>query len=255
MSEMGVDEFDRVIIHDGAGNYLKVPRLTTTQRDALTAAEGLIIFNSTTNQAEICIDTTWRSINYTALAAHEADLDAHTKNPLEVVTIGEYFSGGCQVSSTARDALANYMYAMPFIVPRNITIDRIAIQVTTAAAAKSARLGIYNDGTNLYPGTLKDDIGLVSVNATGVIAASKDVVLTKGFYWTVALFEANTSIRGSASILTQLGWVATDFLYYNRGWVVAQTYGALPDPFTAGGVISSGASGVGFILCRVKSLD
>jgi hypothetical protein len=72
MPRIGTDEFPRVIINDGAGHYLKLPSLTTAQRNALTAAEGMTIFNSTTNQVEVCIDSTWRSVNYTALAAHAA---------------------------------------------------------------------------------------------------------------------------------------------------------------------------------------
>ena len=38
---------DRIIINDGAGHYLQVPALTTTERDALTPATGMLIYNST----------------------------------------------------------------------------------------------------------------------------------------------------------------------------------------------------------------
>ena len=44
--------FDTVVITDGAGHYLKVPRLTTAQRDSLSPANGMIIFNTTTGQFE-----------------------------------------------------------------------------------------------------------------------------------------------------------------------------------------------------------
>ena len=44
---------------DGATSYLKVGGLTTTERDALTAVAGMIIFNSTTGQFEGYNGTSW----------------------------------------------------------------------------------------------------------------------------------------------------------------------------------------------------
>lgn len=38
---------DRVIVNDGAGHYLQIPSLTTSERDALTPANGMVIYNST----------------------------------------------------------------------------------------------------------------------------------------------------------------------------------------------------------------
>lgn len=38
---------EQLIIKDGAGNFVQVPQLTTTQRDALTPVNGMIIYNST----------------------------------------------------------------------------------------------------------------------------------------------------------------------------------------------------------------
>ena len=43
---------NRLIVKDGAGRYLQVPKLTTAQRDALTAVNGMIIYNTTTTQLE-----------------------------------------------------------------------------------------------------------------------------------------------------------------------------------------------------------
>ncbi len=46
-------------ISDGAGHYLKVPSLTTTERDNLTPTAGMIIFNSTTTAFEGYNGTSW----------------------------------------------------------------------------------------------------------------------------------------------------------------------------------------------------
>lgn len=50
-------------IPDGAGQYLQLPSLTTTQRDALTPAEGMIIKNSTTENVEKYVDGGWKAAN------------------------------------------------------------------------------------------------------------------------------------------------------------------------------------------------
>lgn len=39
---------NRVVLSDGAGNYMQLPKLTTTQRDALSAVNGMVIYNTTT---------------------------------------------------------------------------------------------------------------------------------------------------------------------------------------------------------------
>lgn len=47
-------------VNDGSGQYLELPTLTTTQRNALTAADGMMIYNSTTTDVEVRTNGTWR---------------------------------------------------------------------------------------------------------------------------------------------------------------------------------------------------
>lgn len=52
---------------NGTTGFLKLPVLTTVQRDALTPAAGMAIFNSTTNRPEFYIgapDNTWLSLGW-----------------------------------------------------------------------------------------------------------------------------------------------------------------------------------------------
>lgn len=49
----------KVVIADGTGHYLQVPKLTTAQRDALTPVNGMLIYNSTTNQFERYQNGAW----------------------------------------------------------------------------------------------------------------------------------------------------------------------------------------------------
>jgi len=53
---------DIVIITDGAGHYLQLPQLTTAERNALTAVNGMVIYNSTTGQIESYENGAWGAI-------------------------------------------------------------------------------------------------------------------------------------------------------------------------------------------------
>jgi len=41
------------------GRYLKLPNRTTTQRDALTAANGMVIYNTTANKLQVYANGSW----------------------------------------------------------------------------------------------------------------------------------------------------------------------------------------------------
>jgi hypothetical protein len=55
----GTRNAGKLIITDGAGHYLQIPHLTTTQRNDLTPVEGMIIYNSTTDQFERYQASAW----------------------------------------------------------------------------------------------------------------------------------------------------------------------------------------------------
>lgn len=61
----------------GAGKVVTVLVMTTTQRDALAAVEGMVIFNSTTDQLEEYDGSVWQAVGQVAIDTHAADVDAH----------------------------------------------------------------------------------------------------------------------------------------------------------------------------------
>jgi len=136
-----------------------------------------------------------------------------------------------------------------------MTLDRLAIDVTTLSTG-GARLGIYANGTNLYPGTLVLDAGVVAVTGTGVKMATISKSLAKGLYWVVCVCDGTPAI----SMLAYyggliLGQDPTDFAKNYRGWTVAHTYGALPDPFPVGGALNDSNVARPAVLIRLSSLD
>lgn len=89
-----------VIIEDGAGRYLQLPSLTTTQRDALSPVNGMLIYNSTTNKVNAYENGAWVTLLYSdadAIAAVEGeatldltgDVTIAAGKSLSVDTIGE----------------------------------------------------------------------------------------------------------------------------------------------------------------------
>jgi len=139
---------------------------------------------------------------------------------------------------------ANVLRAMPFIVEKTTTIDQMAINVTTAAAGL-ARIGIYRDNGNNYPGALVVETTQIDTGTTGVKTATGGlpVTLEPGLYWLAIVTNAGPVIRGFAvgSTVPVLGYTSSLGTAASFGWSVSYTYGALPTTFTSGGAVITAA--------------
>lgn len=62
MPRLGKDTFVRVRLLGGEGSYILAPVLTSTQRNALTGAAGMLIYNSTTGQLENYNGSSWVAV-------------------------------------------------------------------------------------------------------------------------------------------------------------------------------------------------
>jgi len=131
--------------------------------------------------------------------------------------------------------VANTLYAIPFVCPKAITLDRIGINVTTLKAGLS-RLGIYADAGGVrtcYPGTLLLDAGTVDTSTAGVKSITIDRALTSNtLYWLVIVPNVAPTITGIAAVsgINMLGRTTT-LLLQHCGLSVAFTYGTLPSTF------------------------
>lgn len=183
---------------------------------------------------------------------HTADLDAHTKNMLEVLATGEHIVPIPGIGRATQTLAADRLYASILIVARDITVDRIAIEVTVGGAGGTkARLGIYSVGDNLAPGALVDDSGEVAVDSTGVKAITIDQALTKGIYYTALVTDGTPTIRRATPYWSPMGFAGTNFDIILLGNYRSFTYAALPDPFG----IPTTESWMPLVLLRVKTLD
>lgn len=139
---------------------------------------------------------------------------------------------------------ANLLYGIPFRPRLGGTLDRIAFEVTTAAAG-NARVGIYatKGATNFYPGSLVVDGGEISTSTTGVKSATISTALTDYLYWAMFLCSVSTvSIRSlpQGCVEAGLGLASTLGGAYPVVMKVSQSYGALPSTFPASGVREPG---------------
>ena len=174
-----------------------------------------------------------------AITTHTADLDAHTRDHYMALRTGEYLPPTpiAPRGSTDTAIVANELYAVPFPVVRAMTLDRLILWVKVASGTSGSvvRLGIYNDGVNLYPGTLLLDAGTVDGNSATIQSVTINQALTKGLYWLALLADVGCSVRGTCPPLPWLGVHPSDLTSPLSDWNVAQAYGALPSPFPTGG--------------------
>jgi hypothetical protein len=155
------------------------------------------------------------------------------------------------LSATTASPAANLLFATPFILSKVTKFDVISFRCTTLSSGL-ARAGIYYDNGNCYPGPLMFDSGAIDTS-TGSTSLTRDSTITAALqifqpalYWLV--WETN-SATGQYSTMTagsqlwtfagsdpNLGTAGNAF-----GYTVAHTFGALPDPFTAGANVISTA--------------
>ena len=189
------------------------------------------------------------------LAEHVADLAAHTRNPFEEIITGQYSNVLVNLDTSVKTLVTDYLYATPYLAARLLTVDRIAVEIKTAAVDKSARLGIYRNGTNMYPGALVLDCGTINCGTTGVKEIVIDQQLSKGPYWLAIVSDGTPQIEQALVVSKFLGVIGSNYSSYYVGWEVSQAYGALPDPFTTGGSLVQNVNRVPYMALRPSSLD
>lgn len=118
---------------------------------------------------------------------------------------GRYYrANSSPVGGTSNALTLNRLYLLPFVCPVSRTFDRIALFLSTAAAAGGvARYGAYASDSEGLPSTLIVDAGTVAIDAgPGTIKeATVSLSVTTGLVW---LAVAQQVAAGG----TIFGWVA-----------------------------------------------
>lgn len=142
-------------------------------------------------------------------------------------------------STWAKDII----YAAPFVVANEITIDHLSIYVATAGNATMSRLAIYTSDTQTcIPTALVLDAGEVDVTTIGqkTVAIPATTLFSNKIYWLTQLFDADTPNTDMISIqpaesLQILGFSVTTNppQGYSR-YDVPYTFGSYPKAMPTG---------------------
>jgi len=127
------------------------------------------------------------------------------------------------------------MYLVPIFISDSFTIDRIAVEVTTAAATATVRLGLYSSVDNV-PSALIADFGTVDASTTGVKEKTISQAVTKGLVWAAYVCSNSSAVRlrqigDGYQMLTFPSSAAQAF--DQIGYTQTGVTGALPNPTTA----------------------
>ena len=148
---------------------------------------------------------------------------------------------------------ANRMYAIPFIISREITISEWAIEIATAASGKKIKLVLYANGSNLYPGTLIKELGEIDASSGGVKTITNSTAFTPGVYWVVIWSDGTPTIRAVVQtyLLPILGYSAVGSNGYpNTYYYKDYTYGSAPDPYPSGATLQNNQN-IPAVWCKV----
>lgn len=144
------------------------------------------------------------SAQMTSIAARLTALEARAVRPVvpdlyygPLTTLVGWGDGWSTVTMTQ-----NLLYASRYDCTQDATFDAFGVEVTTAVASSTIRMGVYAAGSDGYPAALVMDMGTVDSSATGFRSFNPiDLDLTAGGYWIAgACSHAGVAVRAIASI-------------------------------------------------------
>lgn len=110
-----------------------------------------------------------------------------------VVTGGINWISQTLIAATATFAFtAGELRVMPTLVPRTLTFDLAAVDVTVGAASTFVRIVIYNDTGSGYPKDLIFDSGQIDAAVAAIKTVAFTQTLQPGIYWTGAVNQGGT---------------------------------------------------------------
>lgn len=157
-----------------------------------------------------------------------------------------YSSEAASFLPTTAGFAKDILISIPFIVAKQMTIDRIGVEITGAGSAGSVvRLGIYDDN-NVIPNNLVLDAGTIAGDSATVQSITINQTLNPGLYWLTLIHNSTSSITFRAipadALPNVLGFASTIGTTNSGTGVNATfTYAALPNPHTTPTSVAVGA--------------
>lgn len=130
---------------------------------------------------------------------------------------------------------SNRLVYEPILIPTAITIDLLAVEVTTLFVGGLMRLGIYNADVHWQPTSLVLDAGTVATDTLGVKSISINQALPAGRYLFAFVMNSSTpqfrTARGGSRLYGYNPALGTTI--FTASVQVTFAFGTLPDPGTA----------------------
>ena len=159
-------------------------------------------------------------------------------------------------AQTVFTIIVNTLYHFPMHVATQITLDQLALEVTTGVASTNIRMGIYDANASWQPVNLVVDAGTVATATTGVKTVAVTNALSPGRYLLVFVSDGGPALRiislgvNGAPLLDTLGASPAQ-----TRWNRAFTYAALPATGTDWDTAASAdTSGAGHAMMFVRIL-
>lgn len=169
---------------------------------------------------------------------------------ISLTAVSHYSSVIPVESSTGVAMTLNRLYALPFWVPKEITIDRLAVLVATAVTNATGRLGIYSSTAGFWPDSNLTDIAFAAggLATTGAKEVTVNIVLSQGWHWFAFVTQtaaANLRQSGTGRIAMAVTALADSFLLH-KGAYQDSVSGAMPSLFSATELFTATAPAIAF---------
>lgn len=129
-----------------------IPRMTTTQRDAITApATGLTLYNTTTNTNDFYNGTAWANNGISTVTVTTATYTVPNVTGNELIVLVNYTGGTCTVTMPSASANANKKVTIKSISANGVTISGVFASDANTIGASSYNAYTYtSEGTTFY---------------------------------------------------------------------------------------------------------
>lgn len=152
------------------------------------------------------------------------------------VVVGSYYAPAPSAAPAAAAMSRSIIYFIPLFLPA-CTVDRIALNVTSAVASTTLRMGIYRDNGNGVPSVLGVDGGTVDPTTNGLKEVTVNYVhATGGLLWLACQMTggaSNPSVTSQTTFNQYLYNLSATAQAYITGGVMGyfvSNTGVFPDP-------------------------
>lgn len=143
---------------------------------------------------------------------------------------GMFYDQSFTAAASGTIAARSSMDAYPFMVPRNLKIDQIGVNVTTIGSSSRVRLSVYAAGANGWPAEILLDTPVIATTTVGYMFATVDFTFQAGVMYWLGIKATGSSLPTLRSILAagtrSLGITSTTGNSYNNVLSTAAAGGA-----------------------------